>query len=507
MRRTTRLVTVAAVIGVAVTATTAGPTTAMPTTGGSPLSAGPTAPDQVDRPALRVRRATPRVVLEKYGKRVGLDLGAYLVAGDEPFVAQTTRTSYRTPVQTRILREAGDLVLPEGTVTGFKGLPGIVRIEVRDGAGEVAARARASLCSYGGGVRVRPDAPNVSPYPSNCYMYHPLSLGAVHGIQSGWGVPVAEGGRGVELAPGRYTATVRIADRYRELLEIPDRAASTRIVVRVVRAGGDCAGCRAGSVDDRDPFGVGAPDASRVAPKPRRVEPEPVADVPDDAVLPDLRSLPAFGLRMQRGHWLAFSANVWNAGPSPMVVDGFRRRGEDLMDAYQYFYDAAGNPSGSMRTGTMEWDARDGHHHWHFTDFARYRLLDADKVAVVRSRKEAFCLANTDAIDYTVSGANWHPYNTDLHSACGGYRSLAVREVLDAGSGDTYAQFRPGQSFNVRDLAPGVYYIEVTANPEHNLVESDTDNNTAYRWVRIKGRAGSEQRSITTRPIGLVDIG
>ncbi|CAN5295743.1 hypothetical protein BH24ACT12_BH24ACT12_26040 [soil metagenome] len=79
--------------------------------------------------------------------------------------------------------------------------------------------------------------------------------------------------------------------------------------------------------------------------------------------------------------------------------------------------------------------------------------------------------------------------------------------MLDAGSGDTYAQFRQGQSFNVRDLEPGVYYIEVTANPEHHLHESRAGNNTAYRWVRIKGKAGSETRSIQTRPVGLIDIG
>jgi hypothetical protein len=91
----------------------------------------------------------------------------------------------------------------------------------------------------------------------------------------------------------------------------------------------------------------------------------------------------------------------------------------------------------------MEWDSRDGHRHWHFTDFARYRLLNADKSAVVRSSKEAFCLANTDVIDYTVRGANWRPENTDLRTACGELSSLAVREVLDVGSGDTYFQTCP----------------------------------------------------------------
>ena len=122
------------------------------------------------------------------------------------------------------------------------------------------------------------------------------------------------------------------------------------------------------------------------------------------------------------------------------------------MRAYQYFFTASGQQQGYAPVGTMEWDARDGHDHWHFTDFATYRLLDASRKVVLRSGKEAFCLANTDVVDYLVPGANWRPTNTDLHSACGDRGSLGVREVLDTGSGDTYAQYLPGQSFDLRGL-------------------------------------------------------
>ena len=175
------------------------------------------------------------------------------------------------------------------------------------------------------------------------------------------------------------------------------------------------------------------------------------------------------------------------------------------MDAYQYFYDANGDVVGSAPTGAMEWDERDGHTHWHFLDFARYRLVDADKNAVVRSRKEAFCLANTDAVDYTVPGANWRPYNTDLHTACGSYGSLSVREVLDAGSGDTYGQWLPGQSFRLKGLPNGTYFIEVAANPLHRLHESSTDNNVSYRKVILGGKPGA--RTVRVPPAGLITAG
>ncbi|MDN3245978.1 lysyl oxidase family protein [Streptomyces mutabilis] len=257
----------------------------------------------------------------------------------------------------------------------------------------------------------------------------------------------------------------------------------------------------------------GQTDGSRRAPALRPLSKRPagkpsVPDVPK----PDLRSLPAYGIVVSDGEqdvpgkdYLAFSANVWNAGPAQLVVDGFRSPGKAKMDAYQYFYDAEGKQVGYTPTGTMEWDPRPGHMHWHFTDFASYRLLKADKKEAVRSGKEAFCLANTDAIDYTVKNANWHPYNTDLATACGEENSISVREVLDVGSGDTYSQDLPGQSFDITGVPNGTYYIQVLANPEKRLKETDLDNNSALRKIVLGGKPG--KRTVTVPPHDLVNAG
>ncbi|QNP64099.1 lysyl oxidase family protein [Streptomyces genisteinicus] len=256
---------------------------------------------------------------------------------------------------------------------------------------------------------------------------------------------------------------------------------------------------------------AGRTDGSRQAPAlaPNAKRPTGPANVPD-VPKPDLRSLPAYGITIGDGgeevpgkDYLAFSANVWNAGPAQLVVDGFRTPGKELMDAYQYFYDADGKQVGYTPTGTMEWDPRPGHEHWHFTDFASYRLLKADKKEAVRSGKEAFCLANTDAVDYTVKNANWHPENTDLSTACGQENSISVREVLDVGSGDTYTQDLPGQSFDITDLPNGTYWIQVLANPEKRLKETDLGNNSALRKVVLGGTKGA--RTVTVAPVGLVD--
>ena len=451
-----------------------------------------------DEPApLAVRRTTSVVEVEKIGDNVYLDLGAFLVAGTDAFEVRTVRPSYQQPLRSTLYLGGVAYEVPAELVGSFAGPRGLVQVTLRNPEGEVVHQYGVSMCTWSESVRVRPDAPDTSRYPAGCFGYNPLALGSVSGIEAGWAMSLVPNRNQARLPLGRYLATVSIGSAYQQLLGLPAETSSTRIRVRVVKGDEDCHECgfqRAGG--NETPTVDLRPDRS--APR--------LAAPPQGAPLPDLRSLPAFGMQMRRGQWLAFGANVWNAGPSPLVVDGFRRQDEDLMDAFQYFFDTEGNPAGRTEVGTMAWDPRDGHQHWHFKDFARYRLLDADRNAVVRSKKEAFCLANTDAIDYTVPGANWNPMNTDLHTACGDAGSIGVREVLDVGSGDTYAQFRPGQSFNVADLPAGKYFIEVTGNPMGNLAEADYTNNTALRPVWITGKPG-EARGVKVRPVGLIDIG
>ena len=173
------------------------------------------------------------------------------------------------------------------------------------------------------------------------------------------------------------------------------------------------------------------------------------------------------------------------------------------MDAYQYFFDKELNQVGYQEVGTMEWDARPSHEHWHFSDFAKYSLLNQDKTVARRSQKEAFCLANTDAVDYTLPFADWRPEGTDLSTACGDHESLSVREELSVGSGDSYSQIRAGQSFNLRGLPNGIYFIEVRANPDLTLVETNTANNVSYRRITVGGVDGA--RTVKYTPVGLVD--
>ena len=355
-------------------------------------------------------------------------------------------------------------------------------------------------------MRRSPKAPASSPYPQGCYG-NPYSLGAVWGLQAGYaaGLGGDDGYYGFgelpDLQPGRYLATTTITPAYRKALRISDAQGGANVVVNVVqRDEEDCdedeclRAAHARTVAQRT-------KAAGTTSAPKRLTGKKVKP---SGPLPDLRSLPAWGI-VADGHYLNFSATVWNAGPGRLVVDGFRdKKNADLMNAYQYFFTAAGKQKGYAPVGGMEWDARGHHQHWHFKDFARYRLVAADqKTPVVDSGKEAFCLANTDAVDYTVKGANWKPENTDLSTACGDREALGVREVLDSGSGDTYEQFREGQAFDLTTVANGTYYIEIAANPDKVLYEGSRKNNVSLRKVVIGG--SKEARTVEVAKVGIVD--
>ncbi|MFI6284705.1 lysyl oxidase family protein [Streptomyces sp. NPDC051018] len=495
---------------------------------------------------------------------VFLDLGTYVSAEGSPLEFTVTRASYNDPVVARQIIRTGKKVttrtLPAGMVKDFSGLQSFLQITLTDSAGNNVLTRQEAFCPNNASGRIRPDAPATSKYPQSCPT-NPFTLGSVWGVQKGWAANAYQGyySTPVDVPAGTYTAKVSVAKPYRDLFGMANETRTLKVTVLPGEApppevpSPSAAGAHSGhtghgvpagpadglghanlqghGVDNPAPpalpyalkkaglaaaaagDGPGRTDGSRSRPalKPAGKRPSGKAGVPKNVPKPDLRALPAWDIFISSGaegeapgrDHLAFGSTTWNAGPAPLVVDGFRTPGKDLMDAYQYFLDASGKQVGYAPTGTMEWDPREGHMHWHFTDFAAYRLLKADKKEVVRSDKEAFCLVNTDAVDYTVKNANWHPFSTDLGSACGEENALSVRQALDVGSGDTYSGYLPGQSFDITGVPNGTYYIQVVANPDKRLHESDLTNNVSLRKVVLGGRPGA--RTVTVPPHGLVD--
>jgi hypothetical protein len=187
--------------------------------------------------------------------------------------------------------------------------------------------------------------------------------------------------------------------------------------------------------------------------------------------------------------YLDFAATVWVGGHSPLDVEGFKIHGKPGMRAYQYFTEK-GHIIGRTRAGTMGFDSKKGHNHWHFQQFAKYQLVDANKKVALRSRKVGFCIAPTDPVDMVLPHATWNPFFIGFGGNCGSPTALWVREQMPLGWGDTYIQSLAGQSFNITNLPNGTYFVKIIANPEHVLHEVTRSNDASFRKVIITGTPG-----------------
>jgi len=145
---------------------------------------------------------------------------------------------------------------------------------------------------------------------------------------------------------------------------------------------------------------------------------------------------------------------------------------------------------GRARAGTMGFDSKNGHDHWHFEQFARYTLLNSHKSLVVASHKVGFCIAPVDPISLLIPHAVWNPGFTGFFGQCGSPSALWVTEKLPIGWDDTYQQSIAGQAFDITHVPNGTYYIEVTANPEKVLYETTTSNDVSFRKVILGGTPG-----------------
>ena len=440
---------------------------------------GPPAAGAAPPPSLRLYAAKGEVEVVRWGRRgFPLDVGVWVAAAGGAFELRVSRPDYATPVgvvQTDAATGAVLRRLPADVLEGWNGLAGFLHVSVRDEAGKLVARGPYTFCPNAyERARLDDSGPLRPRYPAWCGG-NPFTLGTVWGIDAGWAVnPLAYVTVGGRVPDGRYSVRVWIDPRYRELLQIADEDAEVRVEVALT------------SGQRTEPVPV--PAAGRPA---LRV---PTVSTPSPATLPDLVALPAWGISTysRRGRdYLSFASTEWNRGPAPLLVEGFRERDQDVMQAYQYFT-SGGAVVGRAPVGTLEFHRGGGHDHWHFAQFTEYSLLDAREMEVQVSGKRSWCLAPTDAIDLTLPNAEW-AVETGLWTACGGPSAIWIREVLQVGWGDTYYQGVRGQAFDITDLRNGRYFIRLEVNPTGALHEVTDQNDVALREIRLEGRPGNRR--------------
>lgn len=520
----------AAAAGLAAAALAAGAFSA-PSTATAAESALSDSPLVLKAPATKTVRSHDGWVYSDFGLQLAAQHEDFEIranrVGGTPAPGQWWDPAYDSPITAVWKTAAGDVPLPEGSMTSWQGLDGFAQVVIRkEGRRRAVHKRQSAGCFNSWSAKpVVPDHASRNAYPFMC-PWNPFTLGSVMGVSKGFAVPaIGEFGYySARLAPGSYTLKMQIAPEWREFFGISDAdgVVTQALTVRKARS-------RNNFRAPQRPSGAptGGPNL--------QLEENGQAPAADSAgalaneFAPDLRSLPAFGATMNRkGNAVRFGATVWNGGHGPMVIEGFepqepapspaaRHDGERHLDAYQYYFDGDGNITGHDRVG--EFSFHEGNHnHWHFQDFARYRLLhDVDGMpgdVAVRSTKVSFCLANTDAVDYTVPNAEWRPENTDLSgSSCGGRSATYLRQVLSNGSGDTYYQYRTGQAFRVGNLPDGDYWISVEANPAddatapdegRNLRELDYTNNDSVRKITLTTNRRGVRR-VVMAPVGTVD--
>jgi len=152
------------------------------------------------------------------------------------------------------------------------------------------------------------------------------------------------------------------------------------------------------------------------------------------------------------------------------------------------------------------------HNHFHFQNYATYRLISATDGKVWKSAKRGFCMLDTDPAPAWYGEAPQGPQN---YFNCGTKTADGFQGVSHAWA-DTYVWRLAGQYFvldggdNQPVIPPGPYYIEITVNPPytppaggcplvtdptgkcHNFAEKNYANNQIKVLVNIPSGVGRD---------------
>jgi hypothetical protein len=220
---------------------------------------------------------------------------------------------------------------------------------------------------------------------------------------------------------------------------------------------------------------------------------------PVTGFLPDLIALPADELSIQvrkDGHRLRFSSSLGNIGVGPIEVrpNNLLPCPEGQHNSTQIVYvdgnaDGRYNPKKDTgfvrhRAGCMVYHPL--HHHWHFKASARYTLRtpvaegQTEGVIVSARRKVSFCLRDTARVP-----VRYGEFGYDLaYGRC----TKRSPQGISIGWMDIYQSFLAGQALRLPDDLPnGLYCLETVVDPIDQLVETNNDNNSSVRALRIHG--------------------
>ena len=209
-------------------------------------------------------------------------------------------------------------------------------------------------------------------------------------------------------------------------------------------------------------------------------------------LLPNLQALPAKDFRVSEtaAGWteLRFSTTSWNNGAGPLELRPDGPLGQDVRVLQRIYLEGGGYED--IDSGVFSFDEGDGHNHFHFQNYAAYRLYevkaDGSEVPVGSASKTTFCIIDTDRIDHKLPGAP----KRGVYISC----STDV-QGMSVGWGDTYRYTLGGQAIIVPGSLNGTYVVEIEIDTFNNLLESNEDpsDNTSRVTIVIDSAAGTVQ--------------
>jgi hypothetical protein len=206
---------------------------------------------------------------------------------------------------------------------------------------------------------------------------------------------------------------------------------------------------------------------------------------------PNLRTLPVSDLsfemhpKEEATYILRFANTVWNAGEGPLELESEGDPTDDKpKPIYQNLYDAPvdGNLTERRRVAS-DFIFHPQHEHFHFTDFAEYRLLEQNpggnyRPVKTEGIKTSYCVMDTWRREGDASGQ---------YTTCN-----ADRQGLSPGWADTYRADLYDQWVVLGDqiLPDGEYAVKSIADPKGVIDEGGGErekDNTAITYFTVDG--------------------
>jgi hypothetical protein len=170
-----------------------------------------------------------------------------------------------------------------------------------------------------------------------------------------------------------------------------------------------------------------------------------------------------------------------------------------------------GNPREHFAKNDGMFEFAQCHNHFHFKNYAVYRLIDANTGQEWRAAKRGFCMLDIDPYNNNTGDGNRN------YLRCGTQQSDGFQGI-SVGWGDTYVWKLAGQFFVLdggdgqAEVPPGMYVIEVHVNPPyapdaqgncplakdpatglcHNFAEKNYANNIGRALISIPDHLGRD---------------